>query len=149
MTIFENCWTESPFRANLLFGRTSFSGMFKVVLSDPPFRVKPYSGHVSFWCVHTSFCPVASRTTTNSSSQYFATIAYSPERLLLSSCASFAVATFGSHWSLAPTSYNPLPRGLAEGEPRNAMWAVTSGSTRKISQTACDRLKNMINVCVQ
>ena len=27
---------------NLLLGRTSFSGMFKVVLSEPPFRDQPY-----------------------------------------------------------------------------------------------------------
>ena len=31
---------------NLLFGRTSFSGMLKVVLSEPPFRDQPYGGHI-------------------------------------------------------------------------------------------------------
>ena len=28
---------------NLLLGRTSFSGMLKVVMSEPPFRDKPYT----------------------------------------------------------------------------------------------------------
>ena len=42
MTIFQTFWTGPPFRADLLLGRTSFSGMFKVVLSKRPFRDQPY-----------------------------------------------------------------------------------------------------------
>ena len=42
-TIFDTFWTEPPFGSNLLLGRTSFSGMLEVVLSERPFRDQPYT----------------------------------------------------------------------------------------------------------
>ena len=46
MTLFQILGTDPPFRANLL------SGMFKVVLSEPPYRVQPY---LAGMCMYSEF----------------------------------------------------------------------------------------------